>query len=854
MKSFSERLIGRYTEFLLRYHVPLLVVALLLTFLGALSASRFTIKTDFAELLPQDEPSIQDLEKAKKRKGGLSNMIVVVTSNDIQTNRRMIDDLVTRFSQVSGDYITYMKYHINEEKAFYEKHRHLYADLGDLEEIYKRLREKIRYERIKNNPVLSMDFDGEELKPVEFDVTDIREKYEKKTSSYQRFIDGYFTGEEGQLSAILLYPPHASTGVDFNKEMLKVIKIATAEVCNGGTLDESPGDLDRVIDKKCRERYHPSTQVGFTGGVVTAIVEQEAIVADLILVTCVCLTLVGMVVLLFFRIFRSLPIIGLPLLMGTTWTFGISIYIVEHLNTSTAFLAAIIVGNGINFGLIQLARYIEERRGGADLREALGAALRYTMKATSTAALAASIAYGSLIITKFRGFNGFGYMGGLGMILCWFSAFTVQPAFLILLERIRPLRFRKKGDRIPTGLFARPYARFVYRYGILLHVAGWLFAGVCILFAVSYLQDPFEYNFRNLRNQREGVAAYELSGRVSRIFPQRLNPLFILADREDQVPLIMAELDRKNSTGPHRGLFQTIRSIYSYLPKDQNEKIRVLKRIRKLLTKSTLSWLSDEERQEVEEFKPPGDLKPVTKDDLPLSLTRIFTELDGRVGLPVALYPRHGRSIWDGHFLMKVADASREVNLPDGETVTSAGVATIFADMIRAIERDGPRAVIASLLGVMLLVLIAYQGLKYVLLILVSLFFGVVWTVGPAAMIDLKLNFLNFIALPITFGIGIDYAVNVLNRYRIEGPGSIQRVIGSTGGAVILCSLTTLIGYSSLLIADNRALVSFGILADIGEVASLAAAVFLLPVLVQMVEQHDTRVKAQQSRKNGSAS
>jgi hypothetical protein len=203
---------------------------------------------------------------------------------------------------------------------------------------------------------------------------------------------------------------------------------------------------------------------------------------------------------------------------------------------------------------------------------------------------------------------------------------------------------------------------------------------------------------------------------------------------------------------------------------------------------------------------------------------------------------------------MEVADASREVNLPDGETVTSAGVATIFADMIRAIERDGPRAVIASLLGVMLLVLIAYQGLKYVLLILVSLFFGVVWTVGPAAMIDLKLNFLNFIALPITFGIGIDYAVNVLNRYRIEGPGSIQRVIGSTGGAVILCSLTTLIGYSSLLIADNQALVSFGILADIGEVASLAAAVFLLPVLVQMVEQHDTRVKAQLSRKNGASS
>ncbi len=853
MNFTFDRLIGRYTDFLIRYHWIVLLVTLVLTTLGGFSASRFTIKTDFAELLPQDEPSIKDLEKAKERKGGLNSMFVTVSGKDIESNRKLVDNLVERFQDLPGEYLNYLKYHTNEEKSFYEEHKHLYADIEDLEEIYRRLSDKIRYERIKNNPVLSMDFDGEQLAPVEFDLSDIRDKYEKKTTSYRRYIDGYFTGEDGHLYAILIYPPVASTGVEFGKRMVKAVKTAAAEVCSGG---ESPGDadLDKYIAEKCRERYHQSVRVGFTGGIVTGIIEQEAIIADLILVTCVCLFFVGLVVLLFFRILRCLPVVGIPLLMGTTWTFGISIYIVESLNTSTAFLAAIIVGNGINFGLIQLARYIEERRSGKDMREALCAALKYTMKATSTAALAASIAYGSLIITKFRGFNGFGYMGGLGMILCWLSAFSVQPALMVLLEKILPLRFRRKSDRVPTGLFARPYARFVSRWGILLHIVGWLFAGVCILFAISYIRDPFEYDFRNLRNQHEGVAAYELDKRVGRIFTRRLNPLFILADRADQVPLIMTELERKNTTGPYRGLFKEINSIYSYLPQDQAKKIRVLKKIRRLLTKSTLSWMSDEDRSEVEEYRPPEGLKPLTKEDLPQALTRLFTELDGRVGLLIALYPRQDRSVWDGHFLMELADASRVVDVPDGETVTSAGVATIFADMIRAIERDGPRAVVASLLGVMLLVLLAYQGLKYVLLILVSLFFGVVWTVGPAAMIDLKLNFLNFIALPITFGIGIDYAVNVLNRYRIEGPGSIQRVIGSTGGAVILCSLTTLIGYSSLLIADNQALVSFGILADIGEVASLAAAVFLLPVLVQMVEQHDTRVRAQSSRKNAASS
>ena len=92
-----------------------------------------------------------------------------------------------------------------------------------------------------------------------------------------------------------------------------------------------------------------------------------------------------------------------------------------------------------------------------------------------------------------------------------------------------------------------------------------------------------------------------------------------------------------------------------------------------------------------------------------------------------------------------------------------------------------------------------------------------------------KINFLNFIALPITFGIGVDYGVNVFQRYRQDGASNILQVIKETGGAVILASLTTIIGYSSLIIASNQAFVSFGNLAVFGEITCLIAAVISLP-------------------------
>ena len=103
----------------------------------------------------------------------------------------------------------------------------------------------------------------------------------------------------------------------------------------------------------------------------------------------------------------------------------------------------------------------------------------------------------------------------------------------------------------------------------------------------------------------------------------------------------------------------------------------------------------------------------------------------------------------------------------------------------------------------------------------------------------IKINFLNFIALPITFGIGVDYAANVILRREDNrvGGGRIADVVRSTGGAVVLNSATTIVGYASLLIAHNRALRSFGMLAIVGEVACVSAAVIVLPSIISLWER-----------------
>jgi predicted RND superfamily exporter protein len=135
----------------------------------------------------------------------------------------------------------------------------------------------------------------------------------------------------------------------------------------------------------------------------------------------------------------------------------------------------------------------------------------------------------------------------------------------------------------------------------------------------------------------------------------------------------------------------------------------------------------------------------------------------------------------------------------------------------------------------MLTVVVMLRSMRTSAYVVGALIVGVLWLAGSSHLLGIRINFANFIAFPITFGIGVDYAVNVISRYTKDGSRDILGALRSTGAAVALCSLTTIIGYSSLLMAQNRALFLFGLLAVLGEISCLTVALVSLPALVLWV-------------------
>jgi hypothetical protein len=399
---------------------------------------------------------------------------------------------------------------------------------------------------------------------------------------------------------------------------------------------------------------------------------------------------------------------------------------------------------------------------------------------------------------------------------------------------------RRRGIHRGEGMVVGPAARLVEGYPRSLAFLSLGLVAASVGLILWFIPDSFEYDFSKLlQKSRKKTEAEALKTRVNAIFGESLSPVVILAERLDQVEAIQREVLRKRDAEPAEDrIIDTCKTLVGSLPRDQEAKMEVLRELRALLEDDAVSLLPDSLRWKVEEIRAEiSQVKPIGLDDLPPMMTHSYEELDGKKGLIVYVFPRPGAGLWDGRRVIRFARSVRETALPSGETIYTSGEPVIFADMLEAVAHDAPRAAAGSVLGVLLLLALSFRNLRASLVVMASLLAGVVMMGGGMALFDIKLNFFNFVVIPITIGIGVDYAVNVYQRYRLEGPGSLGLVIRRSGGAVALCSLTTIIGYCALVIAQNAALTSFGWMANLGEFACLFTALLSMPAFLLLAER-----------------
>ena len=318
--------------------------------------------------------------------------------------------------------------------------------------------------------------------------------------------------------------------------------------------------------------------------------------------------------------------------------------------------------------------------------------------------------------------------------------------------------------------------------------------------------------------------------------------MFIAADRLDQVPRIVAALRAREAGLPEsEQTIGSIDSIVDLVPEDQPAKLVVLAAIRRQLDElgfegsaGSTSELEPRERDELRTLRPPDELGAITIESLPASLLERLRERDGRVGHVISVRPADRLDEWDGRDLIRFATAVRRVDLGGGETVTTSGGNVIFMEIVESIERDGLRVTALAAAGLAVMVVLLVGRNRRSVAVLLGTGAGSLLMVALCAALGLRVNFLNFIALPITLGIGIDYAINVAHRHDHDAAPDPIETLRTSGAAVFVCSLTTMIGYASLLASDNLAIRGFGSASLYGELSCVFSALVLVPAFLAL--------------------
>ena len=816
----SPRLRG-FVAWTLRHGRALWIVAAVLAIPAALRTAHLYrhLRSDLKELLPRQAPSVLALDELRARMPNLRFLGVIVdtgSESNLVAGERMVDDLAAAVRAYPPPLVRSVRTGNALEHRFLEDHAPLYMELSDLAAIRERIEVRRDWE-VGRETGSSLD-DGP-APPLDF--SDVKAKYEQKIEGRSGKLEGErYSSRSAHLTMMLIEAGEISTG-SAQRELF----------------DRVRADVQRLGRS---HRYAPGMRVGYTSDVAISVEEKRALLSDLSFSSVLVVVAVILVVVLYFRWWRSVLALVAPLLLATVYSFGLSSlppFRVTELNANTAFLASIIVGNGINFGIILLARYAEERRRAVAVTEALATAVASARIGTLTAALAAGVSYASLVITEFRGFRQFGIIGGVGMVMSWLVAFLLMPPLTAWLDRETAMAPRPLTPPLMASLAAliRRFAMPITLLTALATVgAAWQLRG----FGVHSLESDFS-KLRRADTWTRGEGYW--GRRMDVLLGQYVTPTVILADDAGQARSIAAAARAATARSPLAELVASVRSADDVLPPDEGEKIALVSDIRDDLTPKIRSLLSRDDRTELERLLGQPELRPLTVDDLPASFTAAMREKDGTFGRTVLVYPRPVHELWEGPPLAAFVAALRRLAATGTGAETPparvAGSLPLSADILSTIGRDGPRASLAAFLGVVAVVVLLFRGSRTTVFVTGSLVVGVLWLFAATVLFGIKINFANFIAFPITFGIGVDYSVNIMNRYLQDGAKDPVAAVASTGGAVALCSLTTIIGYSSLLLAQNRALFLFGLLAVLGEISCLTTALIALPAALVVFDR-----------------
>lgn len=185
-----------------------------------------------------------------------------------------------------------------------------------------------------------------------------------------------------------------------------------------------------------------------------------------------------------------------------------------------------------------------------------------------------------------------------------------------------------------------------------------------------------------------------------------------------------------------------------------------------------------------------------------------------------------------------------QVAAPPGIKASLGGTILEQQVMKKNIQPDMAKTSTYSLVGILVIVLLVFGSFRYGLTPLTTIIFGSLWALGYVGFIGMGLSSATSGVLSMIMGIGIDFGIQVVTRYRYELQDKIpsKAMAVSLNNVIVPMSTTTLaalIGFQALQLGKLTFVGEMGTIMSYGVTASMLAAITFVPALVVILDSTD---------------
>ncbi len=620
------------------------------------------------------------------------------------------------------------------------------------------------------------------------------------------------------------------------------ITIANIRLLNTG--DTRVQDAERRISELAADSTGP-LRVSSLSPVVIEDEYTEAIETGMAPLVGLALLLIAVLIVLFLRTFSDLVLTLTGLVFSLVWIVGAEGWLGPNAlgwigppSSLTTMVPIIVISLTVDYAIQAVSHYRELRADGEPVLQAVRTGLRNVAIPLTLAAVTTIASFLATLFSPIDVIGDFGIVAGLGVGLSLIVMLTLVPAGRTIVDRRREARGKLKPPRPVSG--ALPGIDRVARVlgaSVARRPAPYLIAvlAVTIAFGVAATGLHSEFSVRDIL-PRDGHVMNDMESLDAAVGGStELASVLVRAEvTETRTLLNVQDLSRafadphrrpRAAAGPMEASYVSLLRDWTHDSSEPGD--RYDPELAALFTEASAGVELDPALMQ-EFLDRLGTIEP--------ALTHLLDNDPGGVDAILLQFPTYTDDPGATAVLQEEIEA-----LWSGDdhaiTATSTSVLSVtVTDQITSRQTEAITSTVAAALGI--LILFFWLTLRRPMLGIIAvgpIVLVLIWILGTMALLNIPYGLITSIITALSIGIGVDYTIHVIHRYReefarVRNPEQAAiRTLETTGSALLGSALTTALGFGVLIFSPLAGTQQFGITAAIAIAYSLLVSILVVP-------------------------